>query len=160
MQHQISVRITAADAETIQLRPDDDQQSCARCQAGQGCDSMPWFRGLFRQDATLTLPQPKPPLQCGEKALLSLEADIINRLSFYTYALPLLLFILTLWLTQTRVNEGIQLLCSVAVMTVGFIISRRYCNRLLYQKLSLNEASTRHPQIFSVATIYNFKKLL
>lgn len=143
----ISVQIIAADAKTLSILPLDEQQDCPRCQAGQGCGTMPWFRGLFRDRAPLILAQTTPPLSVGDAAVLSLEADTINRLSFLSYAAPLIAFILTLWLSHNALAEWAQLLLALSAMAAAFLYSRRLANRLLRRQLRLSPAGHRRPTL-------------
>lgn len=146
MVQKINVRIVSADALTISIMPIDEQTDCPRCQAGQGCGSLPWFRGLLRRRSTLLLPQPIPPLTKGDSAILSIATNTLNRLSLFTYAVPLLAFIITLWLSQP-LAEGLQLVCALLAMVITFFISQRYSNCILRKKLYLIPDQTSSPQI-------------
>ena len=146
MAQKINVLIVSANALTVSVIPVEEQKDCARCEAGQGCGSMPWFRGLFRSRRALKLPQTTPPLAEGDSATLSIAATTLNKLSLLTYAIPLLGFILALWVSQPY-SEGLQLIFALAVMVLIFFISHRLSHRILQQKLHLDADRESSPRI-------------
>ncbi|MBV7434176.1 SoxR reducing system RseC family protein [Cardiobacteriaceae bacterium TAE3-ERU3] len=147
MAQKINVLIVSADALTVSVIPVDEQKNCARCEAGQGCGSMPWFRGLFRNRHALKLPQTTPPMAEGDSATLSIATDTLNKLSFFTYAIPLLSFITTLWLSQA-ISEGLQLMGALLAMVITFFISHRYSSSILHKKLYLSVDQASSPKIY------------
>lgn len=147
MLSRINVRVVAVDRETISVVPENEQQDCPRCQAGQGCGNRPWFRGLFRNESALTLPTPDLRLQVGDIALMTLHPSTVNQLAILTYAVPLTAFILALWLAQGLEHEVYQLLFAIAAMSATFLLSRCYTARLIKRKIKLEPAISARPAI-------------
>lgn len=137
--HSIEVIVVATTAHHLNIQPIAQQHNCPRCEAGQGCGSIAWFQGLkHRQPSTLTVAQTTPPLHIGAHARLSLDSTILNRLSFYTYAAPLLSFIIGLYLAGTVLHHELaQLGIALVCMIMGYLIARRHSNHLLQRALQL-----------------------
>lgn len=140
----IPVRIRAVHAHTLTVSPDDNAQDCPKCARGEGCGARPWFRGLFKNRAVLQLPRDHHPWQTDAPAVLHLPAPILTRLTALTYGVPLLIFLLTLALTQS-LPPAAQLILSLIGAAVGHLPAHRYSEHLLMRHLRLTPANPEPP---------------
>lgn len=140
----IPVRIIAIEADSLVLEILEAADVCPQCARGEGCGARPWFRGLFKNRAVLQLPRDHHPWQADAPAVLHLPAPILTRLTALTYGVPLLIFLLTLALTQS-LPPAVQLILSLIGAAVGHLPAHRYSEHLLMRHLRLTPASPEPP---------------
>ncbi|UJF24760.1 SoxR reducing system RseC family protein [Suttonella sp. R2A3] len=145
---QIEVTISAVDDQWVSVMPSNEIEDCPKCQAGEGCGGRPWFRGFFRQRHAIRLAQTTPPLNIGDHALLELPSTALNRASFLTYGLPLVLFILSIAATQSLVSEGLQVLIATTLLGLSGFVGYAINHHRLRQQLFLKPLTPqKHPTI-------------